>query len=323
MRRFSNLALPQPLQVGIDDTSTELEVITTEGYPEPPFIISVGRGEDPLNVVPEVMLVTAKTATTFTVERGYEGTEALPHLAGEKVEHTSSAEVYQRGVTVVPEWQLGSVPKLEGKVVVVTREGEPAPEPAPEPDPAEGDPVIYDTNLMVGDFETPDQVTDGVPSRTDTKRWWASSDTAVRSTDQAHGGDYSLTMAGVGEGGNINFYGQMSQEAWDGFQFGGGRYFAGRIDPGDIMVFEGFWLTHTEFGASVVLRITDAEGDPLEESFNSVPDTGGEWEDFSLSLVAPEGAKWMQLSVQSTSSPRIFLDDISLIVTKDDGGGAR
>lgn len=92
MRHYVNSAPPQLLAAGIDDDDTVLTVGSTDGYPEKfPFTLTLaGSTEDE-----EIVLCTDKDATTFTVERGYDGTTAVAHDGGTLVEHTSAALDYR------------------------------------------------------------------------------------------------------------------------------------------------------------------------------------------------------------------------------------
>ena len=87
VRRFSNLALPLAIVSTINAAAVTIDVSSTTGYPEVPFLLTIERG----TVDEEVMLCTAKTATTFTVTRGYDDTTAVSHDGGVFVEHTTAA----------------------------------------------------------------------------------------------------------------------------------------------------------------------------------------------------------------------------------------
>lgn len=93
---YSNVAPPLSLSSGVTAAATTLTVSATAGYPEPPFLIGMERG----TVNEEVVLCTAVTATTFTVERGYDGTTAKTHGTGTLIEHTVAALVF-RGSGIV------------------------------------------------------------------------------------------------------------------------------------------------------------------------------------------------------------------------------
>lgn len=91
LRNYSNTAVPQVLSTSVNATATTLMVSSTTTYPNPsvnPFILTIDRG----TANQEVMLCTALTSTTFTVQRGYDGTTAVPHTGGLAIiEHTSCA----------------------------------------------------------------------------------------------------------------------------------------------------------------------------------------------------------------------------------------
>lgn len=90
-RNYSNIAQPTSLTAGIDNTATTLPVASTTGYPNPPFIVAIERGD----ANEEVILVQGKTSNAFTnCVRGYNGTSAVSHLAGKAVEHTTAAIDY-------------------------------------------------------------------------------------------------------------------------------------------------------------------------------------------------------------------------------------
>lgn len=90
-RNYTNAAPPQALGGGgVDDNDTVLTVPSTSGYPTVPFTIGAERGGD----FEEVMLCTAKAATTFTVTRGYDGTVPVAHAAGVSIEHCVAAIDY-------------------------------------------------------------------------------------------------------------------------------------------------------------------------------------------------------------------------------------
>lgn len=89
-RNYTNTAPPVSLSISVDESSTTLTVSSTEGYPEAPFTLGLERG----TANEEVALCTVKSSTTFTVERGYDGTTAKSHAIGTSVEHTVAAIDY-------------------------------------------------------------------------------------------------------------------------------------------------------------------------------------------------------------------------------------
>jgi microcystin-dependent protein len=92
-RNYVNTTQPTSLTGAADDNDTSLTVASTAGFPTVPFTIGIERG-DPANE--EVCLVTAvPNGTTFTVTRGYDGTDAVAHDAGVAVEHCVIALDYR------------------------------------------------------------------------------------------------------------------------------------------------------------------------------------------------------------------------------------
>lgn len=93
LRYHNNTAPPVTLDTGVDNVVTTLDVGDTTGYPPVPFAIAIERG----TVNEEVCLVTAKSATDFTVTRGYDGTTAVSHGIGVEVEHVAIALDFREG----------------------------------------------------------------------------------------------------------------------------------------------------------------------------------------------------------------------------------
>lgn len=89
-RNYANGAPLLTLSSGVNASDTTLTVSSTTGYPTAPFTIALERG----TVNEEVVLCTAKSGTTFTVTRGYDGTTGKSHSSGAAVEHTTSAVDY-------------------------------------------------------------------------------------------------------------------------------------------------------------------------------------------------------------------------------------
>lgn len=109
LRHYNNTSLPLPLQTAIDNSDDTLEVTSTSRLPNVPFIVSIERG----TVREEACLVTAKTATTLTVTRGFDGTNPTAHDVGALVEHTTVALDYREaGVVPLTEEERDS---LEGE----------------------------------------------------------------------------------------------------------------------------------------------------------------------------------------------------------------
>lgn len=115
--RYNNTSVPVVLVSGINDVDDTLTVGSTASYPQAPFLLGVDRGTSE----EEVMLCTAKTSTTFTVTRGYDGTTAVAHNIGAIVEHSSTAISHRRGaiaqVTTAERDALASVDLWNGRTV--------------------------------------------------------------------------------------------------------------------------------------------------------------------------------------------------------------
>lgn len=94
LRNYSSTAAPTSLtslvSASTPGNTDTLNVAATASFPSVPFTIGVDRG----TADEEAMLVTAVTATTMTVERGYDGTSAVEHLSGAAVEHCVLREDY-------------------------------------------------------------------------------------------------------------------------------------------------------------------------------------------------------------------------------------
>ncbi len=94
-REFAGAVVAQPLSANISNVSTTFSVADGSSFPLGslnPFVISIGRGTPS----EEKILVASRTANTFTVSsRGYDGTTAVAHVAGELVDHILDAAVVQ------------------------------------------------------------------------------------------------------------------------------------------------------------------------------------------------------------------------------------
>ena len=91
LRRYVNSSLPLAIVDAINSTAPTITVSSTSGYPAVPFLLAIERG----TANEEVMLCTAKTATTFTVTRGYDNTANVAHDPGVYVEHCVAAVDYR------------------------------------------------------------------------------------------------------------------------------------------------------------------------------------------------------------------------------------
>lgn len=116
MRLFTNLARPMRLQGSVSDSDTELTLASTEGYVVP-SIVSIGRDSSDL----ELMLITAKTGTTLTVERGYDGTLPVSHSLGDLVEHVSSAADFRETLAQLSEDERDALDNVQDGTVVFTQ----------------------------------------------------------------------------------------------------------------------------------------------------------------------------------------------------------
>lgn len=119
-RNYINSAQPQALQTSVSDDDTDFEVISTDGYPETPFILAIERGLP----TEEAVLCTSYTSDTFTVIRGYDGTTAISHTDGALIEHTTAAIDYREsGIVRVDETErngLDGDDLWEGRVIYNT-----------------------------------------------------------------------------------------------------------------------------------------------------------------------------------------------------------
>ena len=94
-RNYINGAPLLTLSAGITNADVTLTVSSTTGYPAAPFTIALERA----TVNEEVVLCTAKTGTTFTVTRGYDGTTAKNHAISAALEHTTASIDYNEANT--------------------------------------------------------------------------------------------------------------------------------------------------------------------------------------------------------------------------------
>lgn len=86
-RNYSSTAVDTTLSSGINAGATSVVVVSTTGFPAPPFILALDAGA----ASQELVLVTAVGGTTLTVERGYDSTVATTHDAGAVVRHSHAA----------------------------------------------------------------------------------------------------------------------------------------------------------------------------------------------------------------------------------------
>jgi hypothetical protein len=97
VRNYINGAQLLTLSVAVNTTDVTLTVSSTAGYPTAPFTMALERA----TANEEVVLCTAKTANTFTVTRGWDGTTGKNHSIGAAVEHTTAAIDYVEANTHV------------------------------------------------------------------------------------------------------------------------------------------------------------------------------------------------------------------------------
>jgi hypothetical protein len=90
IRNYRNTVNPTSLTSPATNSATSLNVASTAGFPSVPFTAGLDRG----TAVEELVLVTAVTATTMTVVRGYNATVAVAQNAGAAVEHCVGALDY-------------------------------------------------------------------------------------------------------------------------------------------------------------------------------------------------------------------------------------
>jgi hypothetical protein len=86
-RNYSNTAVDTTLVAGIGAGDLSLIVVSATGWPAAPFAAVL----DPGLATEEVVQVTAKVGTTFTVTRGFDGTAAAAHALGAVVRHAAIA----------------------------------------------------------------------------------------------------------------------------------------------------------------------------------------------------------------------------------------
>lgn len=85
-RNYSNTAVDTTLSGGIAAGDLSLTVASANGWPSAPFAAVLDPGG-----TEEVVQVTAKAGTTWTVTRGFDGTTAAAHSSGVTVRHAAIA----------------------------------------------------------------------------------------------------------------------------------------------------------------------------------------------------------------------------------------
>jgi hypothetical protein len=87
-RNYSNIAIDTTLSAGIGAGDLSLTVASASGWPAAPFAAVLDPGS---LTAEEVVQVTVKAGTTWTITRGFDGTTAAAHLAGVTVRHAAIA----------------------------------------------------------------------------------------------------------------------------------------------------------------------------------------------------------------------------------------
>lgn len=99
-REFAGGVLKTQLTSNISNTSTLIETIDASTFPSGysnPFVIVIGRGTSQ----EEKILCNYRVANSFSVlQRGYDSTPAISHVAGEIVDHVLDATTIQDMNTV-------------------------------------------------------------------------------------------------------------------------------------------------------------------------------------------------------------------------------
>lgn len=100
-REFSGAVIAQALSANISNSSSSFSVTDGSSFPSGSlnkFVVSIGRG----TANEEKILITSRSSNTFTVSsRGYDGTTAVAHTAGELVDHILDATAVQSMNTTV------------------------------------------------------------------------------------------------------------------------------------------------------------------------------------------------------------------------------
>lgn len=87
---FSGTAVRTTLASSMSSGTTTMVIADATGWPDTtsgPFTVTIGANTS----AEEKVLVTARSTTTCTVTRGYDGTTGVAHASGEAAEHTISA----------------------------------------------------------------------------------------------------------------------------------------------------------------------------------------------------------------------------------------
>jgi hypothetical protein len=87
IRNFNNVTTLGALTGPVTSGTTTLAVTNFTQYPTTPFTATIDRN----TATEEIVLVTGVAGATLTVQRGFDNTAAIAHLAGASVEHTAVA----------------------------------------------------------------------------------------------------------------------------------------------------------------------------------------------------------------------------------------
>lgn len=94
-REFTGATISEALTANISNSDSSFSVTSGVSFPSGstnPFVVSIGRG----TVNEEKILISSRSGNTFTVSsRGYDGTTAVAHTAGEYVDHVLDATAIQ------------------------------------------------------------------------------------------------------------------------------------------------------------------------------------------------------------------------------------
>lgn len=105
-QEFVGNALTTTLSANISNSATSFTVASGSTFPSGSnnqFVISIGRG----TANEEKILCSSRTTNSFTVrQRGYDGTSAVAHTAGEYVDHVLDATVVQDMNTTVYDTEI-------------------------------------------------------------------------------------------------------------------------------------------------------------------------------------------------------------------------
>lgn len=99
-QEFVGNAITATLSANISNSATSFSVSNGSSFPagtNNPFVISIGRGTE----TEEKVLCSSRATNSFTIsQRGYDGTTAVAHIAGEFIDHVLDAAVIQDMNTV-------------------------------------------------------------------------------------------------------------------------------------------------------------------------------------------------------------------------------